>query len=398
LFQKADIDRRLDAVQELVSGSAAAALPDTRSVLSKCGDIERLLSRVHSMSGTASSEEDGENDRIHPNERAILYEMPTYTKRKVGDFSKLLIGLQAASQIPELFNNISVNSGLLRKVVHSEDNGGCFPSMAKELEWFFDNFDCAKAATGQFEPSKGMDDQYDEACDAINDILDELNTFKDEMCSSELSPRSQAKSSWKYVNTKPESKEKYLIELPAHVTVPEHFIVKGKRGSGQKQVNKYRTPEVERLVQDLDKAYEIQRKRKAKGMELVFMKFDSKRTLWAAAAQATALLDALGSLAHTAAKPGYCRPNIVDAPPEGLASINIVQGRHPCVESSASGSDFIPNDLALGIDTDGVSSPRVLLLSGPNMGVSTVIESPSQCNRNSHFRGRAKARFFGKHV
>jgi DNA mismatch repair protein MSH6 len=382
LFQKADIERRLDAVHELVSGSAAAALADTRSVLSKCGDFERLLSRVHSMSGTASAEEDGENDRIHPNERAILYEMPTYTKRKVGDFSKLLNGLQAATQIPELFNNITIKSGLLRKVVHSEDNGGCFPSMATELEWFFNNFDCDQAAKGLFEPSRGMDDQYDEACDAINDIMNELNEFKNEMCASELSPPSLAKSSWKYVNTKPDSKDKYLIELPASVTVPDHFIMKGKRGSGHKQVNKYRTPEVERLVQNLEKAYEVQRERKARGMELVFMKFDSKRTLWAAAAQATALLDALGSLAHTASKPGYCRPIIEDAPPEGLASINITQGRHPCVESNAAGADFIPNDLSLGNASDG----------------EYTIEPITRWIEYSQFNRRARAHFFVKHA
>lgn len=371
LFQKADIDRRLDAVQELVSGSAAAALAETRSVLSKCGDIERLLSRIHSMSGVCTAEEEEDADRIHPSSRAILYEMPTYTKRKVGDFAKLLHGLQAAAQIPELFHDVNISSGLLRKVVHSESNGGCFPSMTAELEWFFDNFDCEQAAEGVFELSRGTDDLYDEACDAIVNIMQEFNELKERMCESELSPPGLAKSSWKYVNTKPDSKDKYLIELPARVSVPDYFIVMAKRGSGQKQVNKYLTPQAEELVEDLEKAYQIQRERRARGMEVIFMKFDSKRTVWAAAAQATALLDALGSLAHTASKAGYTRPIILnEAAGDSPASIRINQGRHPCVEANVSGKDFIPNDLGLGGVEDGCPSPRVLLLSGPNMGVS----------------------------
>jgi DNA mismatch repair protein MSH6 len=82
LFRKADIDRRADAVEELASGAAAIAADKARSVLSKCGDIERLLSRVHTMSGTGEATPDDEEGgpRIHPNDRAILYEMSTYTK------------------------------------------------------------------------------------------------------------------------------------------------------------------------------------------------------------------------------------------------------------------------------------------------------------------------------
>ena len=76
--------------------------------------------------------------------------------------------------------------------------------------------------------------------------------------------------------------------------VPDDFIIKGKRGSGAKQVNKYRTSFVANLIHDLEQAQEVQTIRKAKGMQLIFAKFDSKRSLWAAAAHATGILDALG--------------------------------------------------------------------------------------------------------
>jgi DNA mismatch repair protein MSH6 len=369
LFRKADIERRVDAVQELVAGAGAIALNEARQqVLCKIGDLDRLLSRVHSMSGSASSStaEDDNSGAYHPNERAVLYESATYNKRKVGDFSKLLNGLRRSCQIPELFADLQLqNDGLLHKIVKLQSDGGCFPSMAEELDWYFDNFDCEKAAKGLFEPSRGVDQPYDEACDTIERIQAELEDYKQDMC-NQLSPRHTAKSSWKYINTKPESKDKYLVELPASIQVPDDFIVKGKRGSGHKQVNKYRTSFVAELLQELEQALEVQVVRKAKGMQLIFAKFDAQRSLWAAAAQATGLLDALGSLAKTAGKPGFCRPTILDCPADKEPTINIVQGRHPCVETSFHSTEFIPNDLSLGRASDEDSS-RLLLLSGPNM-------------------------------
>lgn len=220
LFRKADIERRADAVQELVSGGAAVALGEARTVLGKCGDIERLLSRVHSMGASGDADSTG----YHPNQRAVLYETATHTKRKVGDFSKLLNGLRHAIQIPEIFEGVEIKSGLLQKIVRPVEGGGCFPAMTEELDWFFDNFDCEQAARGLFEPSRGVDEAYDEACDAIQDILQELQDYKQEMCSTIPSART-----WKYVNIKNESKDKYLIELPASVRVPDDFIMKGKR-------------------------------------------------------------------------------------------------------------------------------------------------------------------------
>lgn len=92
MFRKNDIDRRADAVEELVSGGPAAAMSEARAALAKVGDIERLLSRVHSMGGAGSGENATDS---HPSTRAVLYEEASYTRRKVGDFAKLLSGLRA---------------------------------------------------------------------------------------------------------------------------------------------------------------------------------------------------------------------------------------------------------------------------------------------------------------
>lgn len=375
LFRKVDIDRRADVVEELAGGSAAIAMSEARSLLKKTGDIERLLSRVHSMGGGGgqSNGQDGVAAH-HPNERAVLYETERHTKRKVEDFSKLLNGLRAAADIPELFDNVDIQSQMLAKIVRTTDDGGSFPAGIKnKLDWFFDNFDLKKASRGEFEPSRGMDDEYDAACDAIEHVKRELETYREEM-SSNLQPRSAARTSWKYINTREDSKDKYLIELPVSVMVPDDFFVKAKRGKGATQVNKYRTPVVEQLVADLERAIDVKNSGKAAGMKLVFARFASMQSMWMAATQASAMLDALGSLAAISMQPGFSRPLILDCPPSAHPEIKISQGRHPCVDVTHSGGDFIPNNLVLGGRLEnGSSGARVLLLSGPNMGGKSTL-------------------------
>lgn len=378
LFRVNDINRRADAVSELTFGPGASAISEARqSVLKKCGDTERLLSRIHSMSGSPStSNGENQNQDHHPKERAVLYEMAIYTKRQVGDFSKLLQGLRAACLIPELFSEVPLQpDGLLHKIVNLPANGGCFPDMEEHLNWFLDNFNCDLAANGQFEPAYGMDARYDEACNDVKRIKTQLEEYKEEMCTHELRPSSLAKKSWKYANTKVDSKDKYLIELPINVQVPSDFYVKGKRGSGAKQINKYRTPIVEKLVHDLEHAQDIIKECKSRGIQLIFSKFDSLRPLWTAASQATAMLDALGSLAEVSSQAGFIRPQILDCSAGASPEIDIVQGKHPCVGVTHSGIDFVPNNLKLGgkHETSSVDCARAMLLSGPNMGGKSTL-------------------------
>ena len=350
LFQRNEIERRCDAVSELMNGSAALALSEAMPLLTKLPDLERLLSRVHSM-GIA-------ND-AHPDSRAVLYEQVTYTKRKVEDFAKLLSGLKRCEEICKIFENANVsNSPMLEKIVKRVDNGGCFPNLSNELAWFENNFDVRKAKAGNYEPVRGVNEQYDEMCDSIEETYSQLEEYKVAMC-RELRISTGL---WKYVNTKPEARDKFLIELPVSVRVPGDFEVKGKRGSGSKQINKYTTSVVMDLVSQLERAQEMQKDAKQNGMRFIFQKFDSLRPLWVAAAHATGMLDALASLAAVSSLPGYCRPEILSGEsPE----IRIEAGRHPNVDNES----FIPNTLVLG----GKEDSRVLLLSGPNMGGKSTL-------------------------
>lgn len=69
------MNARLDAVAEL-SVALSPEADATRALLEKLPDVERLLSRVHSMASKHRSSE-------HPESRAIMYEDTKYSIRKV---------------------------------------------------------------------------------------------------------------------------------------------------------------------------------------------------------------------------------------------------------------------------------------------------------------------------
>ncbi len=77
-----------------------------------------------------------------------------------------------------------------------------------------------------------------------------------------------------------------------------------------------------------------------------------------------AQIDALAGLAETAERNHYTCPEINDS-----ANLDIVQGRHPVVEQTVKGEDFVPNDIHLD-----AQKQQVMILTGPNMaGKSTIL-------------------------
>ena len=377
MFRPENIKRRADAVEELAGGAAAAAMSEARLLLKRTGNLDRLMSRTHSM-GRGTDGGEG-----HPNERAIFFEIDKHTRRKVSDFAALLNGLKAAAMIPQLFEGIDIRSPLLIGIVRTNDcEGGKFPAnMNEELDWFFDNFDQKQASKGLYEPTRSVSPSYDQACGVAENLVNRLHAFKHDMCSHLQIPS----SSWNYINTREDQKDKYLIELPIQIynRCSHLFHVVGKRGKNEKQVNKCTHPHVLAIVQELEHAIDVKDKCKSQGMALIFKKFDDMRSIWMAAKVATAMLDALGSMALLAMEPGFVRPQIMDCPPSEKPGIEVINGRHPCVTMTHSGGDFVPNDLALGRRffaperAEGAGTRHndacMLLLSGPNMGGKSTL-------------------------
>ncbi len=83
-----------------------------------------------------------------------------------------------------------------------------------------------------------------------------------------------------------------------------------------------------------------------------------------AVAQSLARVDAIQSLAQTATRQGYIRPQV-----DAEATLEIIGGRHPVIESANLAEKFIPNDVYLDNNLE-----RLHLITGPNMaGKSTFI-------------------------
>ncbi len=77
-----------------------------------------------------------------------------------------------------------------------------------------------------------------------------------------------------------------------------------------------------------------------------------------------AQVDALSSLAETAERHHYVRPEI-----NGSADLGISQGRHPVIEQTVKGEAFVPNDIHLDAEKQ-----QLIILTGPNMaGKSTIL-------------------------
>lgn len=82
-----------------------------------------------------------------------------------------------------------------------------------------------------------------------------------------------------------------------------------------------------------------------------------------ATARALAQLDVAAALAETAVRHDYTRPDLHD----GL-ELQIIQGRHPVVETSLQLERFVPNDTEIG------RNDRIHIITGPNMsGKSTYL-------------------------
>ena len=80
-------------------------------------------------------------------------------------------------------------------------------------------------------------------------------------------------------------------------------------------------------------------------------------------AEALAQVDVLAGLARVASERGYVKPEIVDEP-----ILDVRDGKHPVLEQVL-GSEFVPNDVALGGE-----HPVISIITGPNMaGKSTYI-------------------------
>ena len=154
----------------------------------------------------------------------------------------------------------------------------------------------------------------------------------------------------------------YYIEITnAHgAKVPPDYI----RKQTVKNAERYITPELkeyeDKVLRAEDRACELE-------YELFITLRDRVGAVAPRLVQTGGVLanvDVLCGLAELAAKQGYARPEMTVEP-----ILRIEAGRHPVLDACLPQGEFVPNDVALGVDAG-----TILLLTGPNMaGKSTYI-------------------------
>ncbi|KRX06428.1 P-loop containing nucleoside triphosphate hydrolase [Pseudocohnilembus persalinus] len=161
------------------------------------------------------------------------------------------------------------------------------------------------------------------------------------------------------------SKFKYQLEIPEHLVKgnkkPQNF----EFTSGKKGMQRFHTPEIKELLEQLDEAEEEQKNQLALFAQFIFKQFQENYKIWDALISILAELDCLCSLSLTSfyAEGTMTRPKIID--PQGKQPfLRIKNARHPCLQRL--GVNFIPNDIVLGCDNNQDKS--LMLLTGPNMG------------------------------
>ena len=118
------------------------------------------------------------------------------------------------------------------------------------------------------------------------------------------------------------------------------------------------------MIEALEHAEKRVAAAKVDQMRSLFAAFDARRSRWATAVACVATLDALLALAHVSRQPGFVRATLERGGPDtATPCLRIRQGAHPCLEG-----DVVPNDVTVGGE-----APKMLLLSGPNMGGKSTL-------------------------
>ncbi|XP_034753727.1 DNA mismatch repair protein Msh6 [Etheostoma cragini] len=358
---------RLDAVEDLMAAQAQAT--EVSDLLKKLPDLERLLSKIHSI-GTPLKGQD------HPDSRAVLYEEVTYSKRKIADFLSTLEGFKTMQEIITVLTPVTAESrsALLCQVASlTSEKEGLFPDLSSELKRWETAFDHQKArTTGVITPKAGFDPEYDQALASIKNCERELQDYLD---------RQKKRIGCKSMSYWGTGRNRYQMEVPDSVSernIPEEYEVK----STKKGWKRYVTKETERLFSELQ-GFEEKRDSALKDcMRRLFYNFDKNYKDWKTGVECMAVIDVLLSLSrYSQGGDGpMTRPQVVL--PEGddpvAAFLDLTGSRHPCVTKTFFGDDFIPNDIYIGCPgSSGTDEKKerasCVLVTGPNMGGKSTL-------------------------
>ncbi|NXK68258.1 MSH6 protein, partial [Sylvietta virens] len=356
------INDRLDAVEDLLA--VPDKMSEVREYLKKLPDLERLLSKIHSIGSPLKSQN-------HPDSRAIFYEELKYSKKKIADFLSALEGFKVMQEIVEFMEEIASDfkSRVLKQLVTRKDKNpdGRFPDLSVELTRWDTAFDHNHARkTGVITPKAGFDADYDGALDDIRAIQEDLRKYLE---------KQRKLLGFKSVQYWGTGKNRYQLEIPESAVsrnLPEEYELRSSR----KGYKRYWTKAIEKMLAAMVSAEERRDAALKDCMRRLFYNFDKNSKDWQTAVECIAVLDVLMSLAHYSqgGDGPLCRPVILLSMDNAAPFLELRNSRHPCITKTFFGDDFIPNDIVIGIKDEGSSSEAsCVLVTGPNMGGKSTL-------------------------
>jgi DNA mismatch repair protein MutS len=313
LADKAAIERRLDAVTELLDDASLRA--DLRSSLGNASDLQRLTARV--STGRAS-----------PRDLAMVGKtlalLPRIKARITARRSALLRDLESRLEL----------CADLREMLESalSDNPPLNPRDGNVIKRGYD---------------RDLDEMYLVA-----------STGKEWM--TQFQAAEITKTGIPSLKVGFNEVHGYYIEVThTHVNrIPANY----QRRQTLKNAERYITPELKEYEERVLGAEDKIIVREAELFTQVRERVAAQTTRVLHTAEVLAWLDVLTGLAELAAERNYCRPTILDEP-----VLQIDEGRHPVLDQNLPPGTVVPNNIKLGPD-DGL----FLLITGPNMGGKSV--------------------------
>ena len=313
LLSAGRINRRLDAVEELFSGTILRG--ELRECLKQIGDVERLIGRV---------------------------------AFGVGNGRDLAALAAAAEQLPALKEQLSgVKSAALQRIAELDPLGDVAALIRDVI---------AEDPPVSVREGGIIRRGYDPEVDRLNDLS---KNAKGAVADIESRERERTGKKLRIGYNKVFG---YYIEIPRSQSedVPDDYIRKQTLVNCERFVTQELKDLEVQLFSARDRVTELEYRLFADTAQKVTEQAPRIR----AAAEAVAALDVLCSLAETAAANNYCRPEV-----DLSGVIDIKDGRHPVVEVSQKKTLFVPNDALLDLE-----GSRVAIITGPNMaGKSTYM-------------------------
>ena len=315
LYDKLEIDRRLDAVETLRDDPMTTA--EIAETLGVVRDLERITGRLNLGSANAR------------------------------DLAALSVSLGILPGLKALLDEFDIP--LLREI---ESQIVPLPELTAEIDRALnDELPLSVAEGGLIRPG------YHEALDELRKAATEGKSWL-----SGIQAREQERTGIKSLKVKYNQVFGYYIEVSKAnlAMVPEDYVRKQTLVNAERFI----TPELKELESKILGAEE-----KSKALELELFQALRRKALDFTqeiqnTARVIAILDVLGSLAECAREHHYVRPVI-----RTDELLRIKGGRHPVLELNLKQEKFVPNDVLLDGDRN-----RMMLITGPNMaGKSTYI-------------------------